>query len=214
MQEKQRLDLSLAHVNGLFLRVLVTVCVLLGPINTIGAENSSGMDKALVIYFSRTGNTEAMAREIASRYQADIKNFRADEYSEDFSGSIKANMDAWNEKRVSVIDPETIDLRPYKLIFLGSPIWWYRPAVPLWSFVEKNDFQGKNVVLFNTFNSQFKAENIAKFQALVEQKGGVFLDHIYVRRGRVYNQIDREELLAQVRGLLASRESKWIEVIR
>ena len=184
------------------------------PALNIGHLPGGLFQKALVIYFSHTGNTEAMAREIAARYQADIKNFRADEYSEDFSGSVKANRDAWNEKRFSVIDPETIDLSPNILIFLGSPIGWYRPAVLLWGFVEKNNFQGKNVILFNTFNSQFKAENIAEFQMLLGQKGGVFLDHICVRRGRVYNQIDREELLTQIRELLANRESKWIEVLR
>ncbi len=195
----------------LFLWAVFAVCILLGSITTYGGENnrSSSIEGALVIYFSRTGNTEAMAREIAAKYDADIKTFRADEYSEDFSGSIKANIDAWNEQRLSIIEPETIDLSPYELIFLGSPIWWYRPAVPLWTFVEKNDFQGKRIVLFNTFNSQFKADNIVEFQKLVEQKGGAFLDHIYVRRGRVYNQIDREELLTQVRDLLRKSESKW-----
>jgi hypothetical protein len=40
----------------------------------------------------------------------------------------------------------------FNLIILGSPIWYFRPAQPLWTFVEKNNFQGKAVVLFNTFN--------------------------------------------------------------
>ena len=129
-------------------------------------------------------------------------------------GSVIANIDAWNEQRASVIHPEMMDLSTYKPIYLGSPIWRYRPAVPLWTFVENNDFQDKQIVLFNTFNSQFKAENIAEFQKLVEQKGGVFLDHIYIRRGRVCNQIDREELLKQVRELLAIRERNWVEGLR
>ncbi len=34
----------------------------------------------LVIYYSRSGNTEAMAREIAKKFDADIVKIRADRY--------------------------------------------------------------------------------------------------------------------------------------
>jgi len=216
---------SLAEATVIILLVLLAICILFSPMDTFGEEtashrvepgmrNNDSSANVLVIYFSRTGNTEAVAMEIANRYQADLTNIKADDYSDDFTGSIKANIDAWNKKRISVISPEAIDMARYKVIFLGSPIWWYRPAVPLWTFVERNNFQGKSVVLFNTFNSRFKAEYIEEFQKLVEEKGGDFLDHIYVRRGRVYDQIDRNELIEQFRKILEDRESKWIEVLR
>lgn len=225
MQGKIISESSLSNATVTFLLVFLTICILFAPIDTFGVQpisqrvepgmhNSNSSAKALVLYFSRTGNTEAMAMEIAGRYQADLKNIRADDYNNDIAGSIKANIDAWNNERISVINPETIDMARYQVIFLGSPIWWYRPAVPLWTFLEKNNFQGKSVVLFNTFNSRFKAENIEEFQKLVEEKGGEFLDHIYVRRGRVFDQIDRNELIMQVQKLLSDRESKWIEVLR
>jgi hypothetical protein len=104
-------------------------------------------------------------------------------------------------------------MREYQLIFLGSPIWWYQPAVPLWTFVEKNEFHGKQIVLFNTYNSQFKKEYIDEFEQLVTQKGGVFVDHISVRRGRNFNQIDKNELIRQVQQLLIDRENNWIELV-
>lgn len=107
---------------------------------------------ALVVYYSRSGNTEAMAREIAQRLQADIIKLETKLYSLDFKGWFKANRDSRSKKNVD-IRPEVVDLQRYRLVFLGSPIWWYRPAPPLWTFVEKNDFSGKEVVLFNTFYS-------------------------------------------------------------
>jgi hypothetical protein len=99
------------------------------------------------------------------------------------------------------------------LIFLGSPIWWYRPAVPLWTFVEKNSFKDKAVVLFNTFNSKFKSEYIKEFIALVKNKEGQFLDHIYVRRGRWYSQLSREKLLEKFNKILDIKEEKYNRVI-
>ena len=173
-------------------------------------------DKAsdvLVVYYSRSGNTEAMAREIAQRLQADIIKLETKLYSLDFNGWFKANRDSRSKKNVD-IRPEVVDLQRYRLIFLGSPIWWYRPAPPLWTFVEKNDFSGKEVVLFNTFNSKFKAKPIKGFQREVEEKGGRLIDHIFIRRGRVYYQMSGNELIRQAQDLLDKKIKEWQTIQR
>ncbi len=163
----------------------------------------------LVLYYSFSGNTEIMAKEIAIRYQADLVEILAEEYSDNLSGSILANSDAWNEVRDAAITPQTLDLSSYRIIFLGSPIWWYRPAVPLWAFTEKNNFQGQEVILFNTFNSRFKDNHINKFSDLVQANGGRLNDHIFVRRGRWYDQMDQHELIEGIQKLLKSKENRW-----
>ena len=163
----------------------------------------------LVLYYSLTNNTEIMAKAIASRYEADLIEIAVKEYSNDFMGRNRASMDAWTEKRNSTIDPGTIDLNHYRFIFLGSPIWWFRPAVPLWTFVEKNNFQSQNIILFNTFNSRFKDKHIYEFSDLVKSKGGDLSDHIFIRRGRWYNQLDQKELVEQIQSLIKSKERKW-----
>ena len=168
----------------------------------------------LVIVFSRTGNTAIMAREIADKFSAHIVYIKAEKYSDDFMGSNRANYDAWFEEKETKIIPETVDVTPYNLIFLGSPIWWYRPSVPLWTFVGKNDFQGKNVVLFNTFNSKFKNKYIQEFQQLLESRGGILADHIYVRRGRVINQLSETELIQEINLLLEDRKEKFDRLAR
>ncbi len=165
--------------------------------------------KVAIIYYSLDGNTKIMADEIAKKFRVSQHRFSAKKYEEGlFSGTL-ASKDAWNEVRMTEIDPEKVDLSPYDFIFLGSPIWWYRPAVPMWSFVEKNRFQGQNVVLFNTFNSRFKDKHIQVFSDLLGEKGGKLIDHIYVRRGRIYNQIDTAELIDEVQTVLRGKESKW-----
>ncbi len=150
-----------------------------------------------------------MAREIARRLQADILRIETKPYGLDFKGWLQANSDAASEKKQVDITPEVVDFHPYRLIFLGSPIWWYRPAPPLWTFVEKNDFSGKDVVLFNTFNSEFKAEPIKEFQLEVEEKGGRLIDHIFIRRGRVYYQMNGKELIQQTQDLLDKKVKEW-----
>ncbi len=163
----------------------------------------------LVLYYSLTQNTEIFAKAIASRYQADLIEIGAEEYKNDIRGRTRAAIDAWTEERISEIDPEIIDLSRYRFIFLGSPIWWYRPAVPLWTFVAKNNFQNQDIILFNTFNSRFKDKYIYGFSDLVKSKGGNLSDHIFIRRGRWYNQLDQNELVERIQTLIKSKEIQW-----
>jgi flavodoxin len=170
------------------------------------------LDKAtdvLVVYYSRSGNTEAMAREIARKFDADIVKIKAERYTLDYQGWRNANNDADDKVTTTEIKPDIVDMSKYRLVFLGSPIWWYRPAPPLWAFVENNDFQGKNVVLFNTFNSRFKVEEVEAFQRKIEEKGGRLIDHFFVRRGRVYYQKSGRQLIQEVQTLLDEKTKEW-----
>lgn len=45
------------------------------------------------------------------------------------------------------IVPRILDLSPFDTVWLGSPVWLYSPAPPIWAFVEHNRFDGKDVVL-------------------------------------------------------------------
>ncbi len=164
----------------------------------------------LVIYYSRSGNTEAMAREIARKFKADIVRIESEKYTLDYDGWRQAGKDAGQQVVLTEIKPDTVDMREYRLVFLGSPIWWFRPAPPLLTFVEKNDFSDKNVVLFNTFNSRFKSAEIDKFKQKIEENGGRFIDHIYVRRGRVYNQMSGEQLIEQSREIVDQKMQEWL----
>ena len=164
----------------------------------------------LVVYYSRSGNTEAMAREVARKFDADIIKIGAKRYSLNFKGWRNANNDAENKVTKVQIEPEVVDLEKYDLVFIGSPIWWYRPAPPLWTFVAMNDFKRKNVVLFNTFNSRFKSEEIEKFQKEIERRGGKLIDHIFIRRGRVYYQKSGEQLIEESQEILREKMEDWM----
>lgn len=164
----------------------------------------------LVAYYSRSGSTEAMAREIARKLNSDILRIEAKSYTLDLSGWYNAVEDA-RKKNKTKISPEKADLSSYRLIFLGSPIWLFRPAPPLWTFVDKNDFKDKKVILFNTFNSRFKDEEIKEFQREIESRGGKFADHVYVRRGRIYNQKTGKELILEAQALVNTKAAEWTE---
>jgi hypothetical protein len=75
----------------------------------------------------------------------------------------------------------------------------FRPATPLWAYVEQADFAGKEVVLFTTGNSRFEQAGIDAFAKRVTAHGGRFIRHVFLRRGRIFWQKSREALLRDVR---------------
>ena len=150
-----------------------------------------------VVYYSRSGHSEAVAREVARKFNAPITRIDAD-YPRDFSGQRKAVSDA-RAKALPNIRVEPIDVAAARRVFLVSPTWMFRPATPLWAYVEHADFRGKEVLLIATGNSRFEQAEIHAFAKRVEARGGRFVDHIFLRRGRIYWQKSREELLKEVR---------------
>jgi hypothetical protein len=150
-----------------------------------------------VVYYSRSGHSEAVAREVARTFNAPIAQIVAD-YPRDFPGQGKALADS----RGQVLPPirvEPIDLGPARQVFLVSPTWLFRPAPPLWAYVEQVDLTGKEVVLVTTGNSRFEQAETDAFARRVEARGGRLVRHVFLRRGRIFWQQSREELLAAVR---------------
>ena len=157
------------------------------------AEQASG---PAVIYFSRSGNTALAARHIANRMNARLVELSAPAYELGLGGWCNAMRDA--RGRTVDITPRTMDLSAYDPIYLGSPIWLYSPAPPIWVFAESNRFDGKRVVLFNTFNSKFEVEYIEQLRKIVMERGALSFEHRYVRRGRMTQQISADSMLRNI----------------
>ncbi|ENM5776213.1 hypothetical protein V4V55_003677 [Vibrio mimicus] len=159
----------------------------------VGSLPVAIQSKVAVVVFSRSGNTGVLANHIADKRNGHLYEITAEDYDLGIPGWISALKDARNN--LANISPQTIDLSAYETIYLGAPIWLYSPAPPIWQFAKNSDFTGKNVVLFNTFNSKFEESFIRDFELLVRSKGAVSFKHQYVDRGRMGNQISTEDML-------------------
>jgi len=149
-------------------------------------------DKAVVV-FSRSGNTGILAQHIADTEHAHIYEIFAQDYELGIPGWISALRDA--RETIATITPNNIDLEQYSTVYLGSPIWLYSPATPIWQFAKDQDFSGKHVILFNTFNSKFEQSYIDDFRSLVIANGAKTFRHRYVNRGRMGAQLTTEQML-------------------
>lgn len=166
------------------------------------ASTTATASRTAVVYFSRSGNTALAARHIAMRLDAQLFPLEAPAYQLGLGGLTNALKDANALKDEPEALPEitlrTIDLKPFDTVWLGSPVWLYSPAPPIWAFVENNRFDGKHVVLFNTFNSHFGDDHIARLKAKVMARGAKSFEHRNVLRGRMARQLSPDEMLQAV----------------
>lgn len=110
--------------------------------------------KMLVLYYSQTGNTKAVAEEIANKLGADIEEITmADPYDPDFQATIDRCLKEREQEILPTINPVKADLANYDVIFLGYPVWFGTYAPPVITFLNDADFSGKKIVPFCTFGS-------------------------------------------------------------
>ncbi len=170
--------------------------------------------KTLVVVYSRTGNTISAAKEIAKYFDADLLKIDAPQYSRDLKGQLLAAKHADEEVTTTPIQHTPVDLKKYDLIFLCSPTWWYRPAIPLFSFVENHDFANKPLFLVMTGNSKKTDEKTGKFEALVDERNGNLLDVLFIQRGRIYWQKTPEQVNSEVINALMERKEMWVDIVK
>lgn len=121
--------------------------------------------KTLVLYYSQTGTTKAVAEEIQRQLGADIASIEVvDPYPADYDATIARWRQELADSVKPAIKPIDVNLDDYSVIFLGFPVWGGTYALPVATFVEQNPLKGKKVVTFATFGSggiDSSTENLA-----------------------------------------------------
>ena len=115
-----------------------------------GEESSEGDGSALIVYFSWSGNTEAVAQEIQRQTGADLFEIvPAQPYTDDYDELLDiAQEEQSSDARPAIAD--TVDLSGYDTIFLGFPNWWGDMPMIIYTFLDEYDLSGKTVAPFNT----------------------------------------------------------------
>jgi len=117
-------------------------------------KQDEGASKALVIYYSQTGATRAVAEELQKQLCADIEAIEAVEaYDGDFQATIQRSQQERAEGVLPEIKPVEADLSQYDVIFIGYPVWFGTFAPPVESFIKNYDLSGKRIITFCTFGS-------------------------------------------------------------
>ena len=127
---------------------------LLFTIAAMTAMTTVSAQKLLVLYYSETGTTKAVAEELQKQTGADIESIEAVEpYSGNFQETIQRGQREMQSGEYPALKALTKKIADYDIIFLGYPIWFGTYANPIVTLVKENDFAGKKIVPFCTFGS-------------------------------------------------------------
>ena len=123
-------------------------------------ETQPETGKTLVVYYSASGNTERVAKDIAEAAGADLFEIVPTEVytSDDLDWTnpdsrVSREHDDESLRDVPMTTTEVPDWDSYDTVFIGYPIWWGIAAWPVDTFVKNNDFTGKTVIPFATSSS-------------------------------------------------------------
>ncbi|RPA62459.1 flavodoxin [Aerococcus agrisoli] len=107
--------------------------------------------KDLIIYYSRSGNTQAVAELIQEKVAGRlVKLETAQARPSNYRAEVNQHVAEQNGHILPAFNIELPDLRGVDRIFLGTPTWNMALPQVIISFLRANDFSGKTIIPFNT----------------------------------------------------------------
>jgi flavodoxin len=118
-------------------------------------EGGKAMKKTLVAYFSATGTTKGVAKQLAGLTGADTYEIQPEKVytSADLDWTNKqsrSSIEMQNRKSRPAIKGKLQNMSDYDIIYVGFPIWWYTAPTIINTFIESYNFRGKTMIPFAT----------------------------------------------------------------
>lgn len=116
-------------------------------------ENPEGVDVDATTSASvlPPGNAARLAGWIQEEVGGDVFSIQVEEpYSSDYDECLDRAADEKAENARPALSSHVENMSQYNVIFLGFPNWWYTLPMPIYSFIEEYDFEGKTVIPFCT----------------------------------------------------------------
>lgn len=144
------------------------------------SEENSGQDVtepedtgkgALVVYFSATGNTKAVAEAFAEAQDADLYEIAPEQpyTDEDLNyndSSTRATVEQNDENARPAISGSVENIGDYDVIYVGFPIWWGDMPRILYTFFDSYDLSGKTIAPFATSGGSGISRAVQSIEAL------------------------------------------------
>lgn len=113
------------------------------------------MSKTLVAYFSATGVTKSVAKDLSAVLKSDIYEIKPEvPYTNAdlnwMDRESRTTMEMNDKTSRPAIIKDSISMEKYDTIFLGFPIWWYVAPTIINTFLESYNFSNKRIILFAT----------------------------------------------------------------
>nr|WP_325259729.1 flavodoxin [uncultured Oscillibacter sp.] len=107
--------------------------------------------KSLVLFYSWSGNTRRIARIIAEKTGADLRELRPQtDYPKNYDEVLSQARDEIQRKQYPPLRPMDLDWSAYEAVYLGTPNWWSTTAPPVTAFLREMMPTDKTIIPFCT----------------------------------------------------------------
>ncbi len=124
-------------------------------LTAFGQTKNNNGTKILVAYFSATGTTEAVAKDLAEvtgaalyKIKPEVKYTAAD--LDWRNNESRSSVEMANKNSRPSIVKDLKDADSFDVIYIGFPVWWNTAPTLINTFIETYGFEGKTVVFFAT----------------------------------------------------------------
>ncbi len=131
---------------------LAGMAMTIGSLGVLAPERAfAAGNTTLVLYYSKTGHTEELARYIQKKTNADMAQISpVTPYPSDYDETVRISRLELLTGRRNPVQPLSVRLQQYDSIFLGTPLWWGTLAVPVLQLLTQHPLEGKRVLPFST----------------------------------------------------------------
>ncbi|WP_298614181.1 cyclophilin-like fold protein [uncultured Odoribacter sp.] len=160
-----------------------------------------GNGRYLVLYCSRTSNTERVAQQIQTTLDCDILEVEPQTaFESDYNAMLsraQTELAAIREGNYPAIKTSVESFGKYDLIFVGYPIWYGSMATPMQTFLHEHaaKLAGKRIALFATSGSSGISSSVSEAKGLCS--GATFTETLL--------------LTSSTLSQMASRVTTWLE---
>ena len=107
------------------------------------------MPRILVVYFSRTGHTRAIAKQLAAKLGADVEEIFDPTRRTGFFGYQRSGFQAFFH-RLPPIAPAVHNPHDYDLVVIGTPVWDMSVSAPVRAYLRRYRVELPRVAFFCT----------------------------------------------------------------
>ena len=146
--------------------------------------------KTLIVFYSRTGATKALASELAARLNADVAEIFCDQYRPGWLRYLRAGYDSVKGNIPHVEVPRTT-YRDYDVVLLGTPVWTSYPSLPMRAFLKSKPELPHRVGLFLTYGGHSPADKaVREIEALLlgPLEASLALNEKFTRAGQTSSE--------------------------
>lgn len=151
-----------------------------------GGGETMKNSKTLIVYYSRTGNTKAVAELIQEKVGGDLVQIETvEKRPRDYQKEVEQNAQDQENEILPELTTTIPDFDKYERIFVGTPTWNMALPQAVVSFLNSYDFNGKTIIPFNTHGGYGVGSTFSQISA--NTKGANVLEGYTVKGGEETN---------------------------